>query len=494
MTEPRLRFLWAVALGLVCGPQTGVAPASEFRWQVRSQQASDGGERFTRTSRSETWPASRTAFIVCDVWDKHHSLNAVQRLAEFAPRLNRVLHEARRRGAIIIHSPSDCMPAYEQHPARKRVGEIPQLANAPEGIADWCSRIPSEELAAWPVDQSDGGDDDEAAEHARWAAELQQLGRNPALPWQAQSPVITIDPERDLITDRGDEVWRILQHHGIENVVLTGVHTNMCVLGRPFGLRQMVRQGRQVVLMRDMTDCMYNPQRWPFVDHFTGNDLVISHVERFVCPTVTSDQVIGGETFRFRGDTRPVKDVMSVDVPQLTAETLRNQWSAVPIPSRWADVTGGQLEAVAGVVWYRCTVIVAAENLSPDVKPMLWVTASPLFGSVQAWVNGHALEQQTFAGINFQYGPPIVFPVSPRHFRPDEANLVVLRFEGDAPEKLLLFADQAPRLLSGDDGISLKGRWQVRLGDDPEWCNMPLPARFGTPTDIVYELKPGSRP
>jgi hypothetical protein len=30
-------------------------------------------------------------------------------------------------------------------------------------------------------------------------------------------------------------------HEGRTNVVLMGVHTNMCVLGRPFGIRMMVR-------------------------------------------------------------------------------------------------------------------------------------------------------------------------------------------------------------------------------------------------------------
>ena len=33
-------------------------------------------------------------------------------------------------------------------------------------------------------------------------------------------------------------------------------------------------KGQNVVLMRDMTDAMYNPRDEPFVNHFTGNDLV----------------------------------------------------------------------------------------------------------------------------------------------------------------------------------------------------------------------------
>jgi nicotinamidase-related amidase len=39
----------------------------------------------------------------------------------------------------------------------------------------------------------------------------------------------------------------------IVNVPLCGVHTNMCVLGRPFGLRQLSDLGKNVALLRDMT-------------------------------------------------------------------------------------------------------------------------------------------------------------------------------------------------------------------------------------------------
>ncbi len=111
------------------------------------------------------------------------------------------------------------------------------------------------------------------------------------MPWKSQSVMIQIDQTKDYISDRGDEVWNILESHHVKNVILAGVHTNMCVLGRPFGLRQMARNGKRVVLMRDLTDCMYNPKRWPFIDHFSGNDLIVSHIERFVCPTTTSDQI-----------------------------------------------------------------------------------------------------------------------------------------------------------------------------------------------------------
>ncbi len=265
---------------------------------------------------------AKTAVIVCDVWDYHHCYNAVQRLTEFGPRLNELVANARSRGMTIIHSPSDCMPQYVDHPARKRALETPKSAKLPADIQSWCSKIPSEEAATYPIDQSDGGEDDDPEQHAKWAKELEGLGRNPKLPWKKQADFIQIDGDKDFISDKGDEVWSILESRGIENVILTGVHTNMCVLGRPFGLRQMARNGKKVALVRDMTDTMYNPQRWPFVSHFTGTDLIIEHVEKFVAPTITSDQFLGGQTFRHKTDTRPRLAIIVSEVEYETLKTL----------------------------------------------------------------------------------------------------------------------------------------------------------------------------
>jgi type 1 glutamine amidotransferase/nicotinamidase-related amidase len=280
--------------------------AEDFALTLRYQtETSPDSGRYHRLVRQETWNPNETAVIVCDVWDLHHSLNAVRRLGEFAPRLDEVLKHARQQGATIIHSPSSCMDAYKDHPARRRAIAAPKATDLPDDITSWCSRIPEEEQGVYPLDQSDGGEDDSTEQKKAWAAELKKMGRNPGSPWKKQADSITIDSERDYISDQGDEVWNVLQQRGIKNVILTGVHVNMCVLGRPFGLRQMARNGKNVVLMRDMTDTMYNPASWPYVSHFTGNDLIVSHIEKFVCPTITSDQLIDGNEFHFKDDHRP---------------------------------------------------------------------------------------------------------------------------------------------------------------------------------------------
>ncbi|WP_233216457.1 ThuA domain-containing protein [Blastopirellula marina] len=290
---------------------------------LRYQQPTtpDSG-RYHRLSRDEAWKPEQTAIIVCDMWDLHHCRNAVLREQEFAPRLNEVLTTAREQGVTIIHAPSGCMKHYKEHPARTRAELTPRAANMPAEITSWCYQIPAEEEGIYPVDQSDGGEDDDPQEHAAWAKELESRGLNPRSPWTRQTEMLTIDPEQDYISDQGDEVWSILAARDIDNVILAGVHTNMCVLGRPFGLRQLAKNGKNVVLMRDMTDTMYNPGAWPFVSHFTGTDRIVSHIEKYVCPTVTSDQIIGGEPFRFAKDQRPHVVVVMAEDEYDTNQTL----------------------------------------------------------------------------------------------------------------------------------------------------------------------------
>jgi nicotinamidase-related amidase/type 1 glutamine amidotransferase len=287
--------------------------------RLRSRVEKDGQARLIETPAS--WDPKESAFLVCDMWDSHHCYNAVQREKEMAPVMERVLQAARDRGVTIIHAPSGCMDAYKDHPARKHATETPRSKTLPREIASWCYKIPAEEKGVYPIDQTDGGEDDDPIEHKKWADELTSMGRNPRAPWKSQIDVLTI-ANQDYISDGGEEIWSILEARGIKNVALMGVHLNMCVLGRPFGLRQMAKNGKNVVLIRDMTDTMYNPKRSPYVSHFAGTDLMVEHVEKYVAPTITSDQILGGKPFRFKDDPRPTVAFVIGDDEYQTEATL----------------------------------------------------------------------------------------------------------------------------------------------------------------------------
>jgi len=318
-----LRFQAALLTILVVCFSGDLVAAESFQLRLRSQApVAENALRFHRTERREQWAAAATAIIVCDMWDSHHCYRAVQRSKEFAPRLNQVLADARQRGATIIHAPSGCMNAYADHSARRRATEVPAVKAYPDEIEKWCYTTAAEDQAKYPIDQSDGGEDDTPEERAAWEAVLQREGRDVKRPWLRQMDLIMIDPDHDYISDQGKEIWSILQAKGISQVILTGVHTNMCVLGRPFGLRRMVQAGMQTVLMRDLTDTMYNPAAAPFVSHFSGTDLIIDHIERYVCPTITSDQMIGGNAFRFADDRRPEIAILINESEYETERTL----------------------------------------------------------------------------------------------------------------------------------------------------------------------------
>src|SRR5438067_332092 len=77
--------------------------------------------------------------------------------------------------------------------------------------------------------------------------------------WTRQNAAIPIDEDRDYISDNGDEVYSILKERGITTLMVMGVHTNMCVLNRSFAIKAMTRRGVRCVLIRDLTDAMYNP-------------------------------------------------------------------------------------------------------------------------------------------------------------------------------------------------------------------------------------------
>jgi nicotinamidase-related amidase len=289
-TSPPLVAAFA-ALALL--PGAASADDAPFKLNVRSQSKSE--DKFLVVEKSISWEPRKTAIIVCDMWDDHWCKSASRRVAEMAGPLNATLKKARERGAFIIHAPSTTTGFYKNTPQRRRSKEAPYsptpipLATSPRWGTAWYW-TDSKREAVLPIDDSDMGCD------CKEKCEI-------ASPWTRQIATIEID-EADAVTDDGQETWNLLASRGIDNVILCGVHLNMCVLGRPFAIRQLTALGKNVVLMRDMTDTMYNPERPPGVSHFAGTDLMVEHVERYWCPTFVSSDITGGPAFRFQGAPR----------------------------------------------------------------------------------------------------------------------------------------------------------------------------------------------
>ena len=268
------------------------ALAQPLDLQLRSlKETKPGSDQWQVIEVRTNWAPGATAVVICDMWDQHWCKGATARVAEMAPHMNQTIAALRARGVLIIHCPSETLKFYEGTPGRKLAQAAPP-ASAQAPLKGWSGLAPAREPPL-PIDDSDDGCDD----NPRCAT---------GHPWQRQIATIEIK-DGDAITDN-TEAYNLMRQRGITNVIIMGVHQNMCVLGRPFSIRRMVRQGQNVTLVRDLTDSMYNSRRKPGVDHFTGNDLVTWHIEKYWCPTITSDQLLGGQRFRFAADTRPERE------------------------------------------------------------------------------------------------------------------------------------------------------------------------------------------
>ena len=224
----------------------------------------------TVTKKAKLVPAE-TALLLCDVWDKHTQRGAEERLGAMVPRMNRVVKKLRRLGVLIIHSPSDVIDRYKDTQARKNVLAAPPVT--PKEVPHDDPPMP------WDKDTSTVSDT------------LEPKWQGPGYPWTREHAGIEIKDE-DAISAKGLEVYSLMQARGIKHLLIMGVHTNCCILHRSFGIKQMVKWGVDIALIRDLTDGIYSPSKPPYVSHDEGTALVIGYIEKFWCPTVLSGELL----------------------------------------------------------------------------------------------------------------------------------------------------------------------------------------------------------
>jgi nicotinamidase-related amidase len=271
------------ALGVAIS-QTGEPPRHEhpkvpgtlsLRSRKRSEQPPGSG-KVRVSERILRWEVAQTAIVICDMWDTHTCSLSAQRVAAMAPRMNQVISTSRSLGVMIIHAPSDTMKFYEGTPYRQRMQRA-SVSRSPQPIVA-CPRE-SAEARDFPIDDSQGGCDDPVVK--KWTGPY---------PWTRQHPAIDI-VGFDGVSADGQEIYNFCKQENITNIALMGVHTNICILNRSFGIRQMTQLGFQVALVRDLTDAMYDPRTRPFVSHTRGTELVIEHIENRWCPSILSEDL-----------------------------------------------------------------------------------------------------------------------------------------------------------------------------------------------------------
>jgi nicotinamidase-related amidase len=269
ITVRSIMLVTCLAVTFFAGVEAPAGPVAErdrsyLRLELRSRiQPFKGSADWEEITLSREFATHETAILICDMWDKHWCVNASKRCDVLARKMAPLIESARSAGVLIVHAPSECMDFYKDTPQRRRILEAPRV-QTPQAF-----ELTDPPL---PVDASEGGCDDERPVKSFKA-------------WTRQHEAIPIaDP--DVISDRGEDIHGYLQQRGIKNLIIMGVHTNMCVLGRSFGIRQMTRWGMRCVLVRDLTDSMYDPRKPPHVSHEEGTELIVRHIEKYWCPSM----------------------------------------------------------------------------------------------------------------------------------------------------------------------------------------------------------------
>ncbi len=219
------------------------------------------GEDGAPTTRDEAIDPRKTAVVVVDPWNFHWCKTATMRVDALIPRLNHSLVACRELGKTDILCPSDVVDNYVGWPQREIVLA---MEKRPEPLL---------QPIQCPAPPDGGGC---ACGHDRCVVNYG---------WDGMHPDLRIGPD-DLIPDTLQEVWTICQDRQLTHLIYVGVHTQVCLLGKPMGLRNLKSAGMQCILARDLTDAHpgYDPQQGFTPDAHTAE--VVAHFERYLAPTI----------------------------------------------------------------------------------------------------------------------------------------------------------------------------------------------------------------
>jgi nicotinamidase-related amidase len=254
---------------VLASPGSSAAPGSDMHLVLRKRiQPYRASDTWLEARLEQSFAPAKAAILITDMWDKHWCRGATERVGQIALRMEPLLGRARAAGVLIIHAPSETMDFYAGSEGRRLAESAPRVG--PPDAAPLAD-------PPLPIDDSNGGCDTPGdVEHRVWTRE---------------TPLLTI-ARGDVISDNGAEIYDVLRQRGIDTVFYMGVHANMCILNRSFGIRQLARWGIHCILVRDLTDAMYESSSRPFVSHAAGTELVIEYIEQYWAATVKSAEMM----------------------------------------------------------------------------------------------------------------------------------------------------------------------------------------------------------
>jgi len=219
---------------------------------------------------------NNTALLIVTMVDTYWSKSAELRVNILAPIINNILKLGRKKGYLIIFGVGrkDVLDSYINQ--RKKLSFIPNKKMIEKDISfNKNPLLPNDYFCYDNILRTI----------------IRRLIRFYYIIPKAKKihPLLIIKKDDIIIDTDKQEVYNVLNYYNISNVILMGVHSNDCIINKPYGLKQLKKWGFKTLLVRDLTDSFYSSFKY---NHLEANEKAIEYIEKYFSSTITSVELI----------------------------------------------------------------------------------------------------------------------------------------------------------------------------------------------------------
>ena len=200
--------------------------------------------------------------VIVDMWNYHWCMTWAEQAGGMYTRMNKALEGARKLGMTVLWAPTDVAGMYAGTPQRERALATPY--------------VPLPKVREY---------------HCAFTIPYGTCHCGPGIPCvvnyghDGMHPGIVIAPD-DLIVSGTQELYSICKAHGLTQLLYMGGAVNICLTGKPEGLKPMYEAGLDGWVARDLVEAWteYNPKKGFTPDMGTAQSVV--DLERAGVPTL----------------------------------------------------------------------------------------------------------------------------------------------------------------------------------------------------------------
>ena len=250
---------------LAAGSHAAAAAASGSLNLVLQTRDSSGT---IRTATESVDPAKVAVFAI-DCWGYHWCRTWRNRASSLMPRFNYSFDAARQLGMTFLFSPTNAMRDMNDLPQRKNTLALPDQPLP--ALANLEDRYPG--ALRFGMCECGLGDDCHYTNNVN-----------------NQHPDLRMQGDEYLALTQ-QEAFNVLKHRNITHIIYTGFATNMCLWGKPTGMKYMRQFGFRCMVARDLTEAITRYAEESF-NPTQGTLEVLELIERELAPTISMEDTL----------------------------------------------------------------------------------------------------------------------------------------------------------------------------------------------------------